>query len=74
MSNDDEDDRISVSLDVMQWAEVCSALRAYVKDPDMKGAKASRRDALYALREIDRVMMGKAELPPPDEVLREPGQ
>lgn len=63
---DDIDGGIEVSLPLMTWAEVAAALQLYVGH---ESTKASRRDALFALREIDRVVMGKSEQAPPDDVL-----
>lgn len=69
---DDQDDDIApvtVTLDLMVWAEVCAALQLFVSHESTRECPASRRDALYALREIDRVVMGQSEQAPPDDVL-----
>jgi hypothetical protein len=65
---DEDDGTISVALPIMSWAEVCAALKHYIAT-GTKDAPVSRRDALESLREIDRVLMGKDEQAPPDDVL-----
>ena len=67
--SDDDNLDVAVTLGVWQWAEVAAALKVYLDSEVMKGANNSRRDALYALREIDRVMMGADEQAPPDDLL-----
>lgn len=59
---------VSVSLPPMVWAEVCAALKVYMHTCG-KAAPVSARDALAALREIDRVMLGADDLAPPDDLL-----
>lgn len=62
------DDLVPVSLSVWQWAEVCSSLRERLRSG--RGMPhVNRRDAMAALLEIDRVMLGADELAPPDDVL-----
>jgi hypothetical protein len=64
----EEGEGIAVRLEPMEWAEVAAALKHYIAT-GVKGAPSSRRDALHALRTIDRVMMGTDDLPAPDDVL-----
>lgn len=58
---------VSISLPEMLWVEVAAALKVYINT--IKGAPASRRDALQALRIIDAKMMGTDSLAPPDDLL-----
>jgi hypothetical protein len=60
-------DLVEVSPPLMHWAEVCAALKDYVRNA--KGAPASQRDAIEALQEIDRVVRGADEAAPPDDLL-----
>lgn len=67
-----DEEAVGVTLAPMQWAEVCAALRHYVgceAEGGAHGYPASQADALAALREIDRVMLGADEPAPPDDVL-----
>ena len=64
----EREDLYTVGLPFMVWADVCAALQLYINE-GCKEAPASRRDALFALREIDRVMLGRDELAPPDDVI-----
>ena len=66
MSQDD-DETFSVSLGLLEWAEVSAALTQYIQES--KDAPSSQRDALLALRKIDQAMTGSTELPPADDVL-----
>lgn len=63
------EDSVTVELPPMVWAEVCGALKDHLKTEEARNAKASWRDGLYALQEIDRVMRGAEEHAPPDDLL-----
>lgn len=72
VSHDSDDDGVAVVLEAMQWAEVAAALKIYIASEHMKAAPMSRRDALAALLEVDRVMRVADETAAPDDVLGGP--
>jgi hypothetical protein len=61
-------DRVTVSLPVLTWAEVCVALPDYF-GRCTSAQWASRRDAGAALQEIDRVMRQADEPAPLDDLI-----
>lgn len=66
--DDDEDEPLEIGLGVMEWAEVCAALKHYVQTA-CKGAPASRADACRILQRIDQAMTGADEPAPLDDLL-----
>jgi hypothetical protein len=67
---DAQDEDIPVALPWHVWASVCGSLQEFLRS---KGSRASRADASYALREIDRVMRGDDRHAPLDELMPEQG-
>lgn len=57
-----------VHLTTWQWAAVCDALQHYIALRCYE-ARGSRKDALAALLEIDRVQRGAQAAAPPDDLL-----
>ena len=66
--DEDDDEPLEIGLDVMEWAEVCAALKHYVQTA-CKGAPASRADACRILQRIDQAMTGADEPAPLDDLL-----
>ena len=65
---DDEDELIAIPFGFLQWAEIAAALRHYLRG-EASSYKASYRDSLAILQEIDRVMRGADKPAPPDDLL-----
>lgn len=63
-----ESELVEIGLDVMEWGEVCAALKHYIQT-GCKGAPASRADAARILQRIDQAMMGSDEPAPLDDLL-----
>ena len=70
--DEDEDEPLEIGLDVMEWAEVCAALKHYVQTA-CKDAPASRADACRILQRIDQAMTGDDEPAPLDDLLGDVG-
>ena len=65
---EDESLGASVTLTISQWGEVCAALQGYVLACRHE-EHVSRADAARALQEIDRVITGRDEVAPLDDLL-----
>ena len=66
---DEEHDGITITLGVMECAEVCNALAHYALT-GCKDAPESRADVLRLLQNLDQAMTGDPEPTPVEELLR----